>query len=141
MHIVTVCFDRIFDAPRRRGFFSFESAGRKQYGVMLPGRRVPREGDRLAVALAQAGNWQAVLGWRDLGTREMVLLDTPWAIACDSLEPIWFFAVLLSVGGLLLAGAWGALAGLLVTFAAAATIAVRRLRRRYRVRAALAAAG
>ena len=60
--IVQITFDRVFDVQGR--MFSFESGGRKEYGVSFSDGTVPRDGSRYAVALVEDGNWQKVIGWR-----------------------------------------------------------------------------
>jgi len=140
MHIERVRFDRVFDTQPRGGAFSFDSAGKTVYGVALPGRRIPREGATLALVLAQAGNWQSVLGWRDLGTQETALADSVLGIVVASLDSLWYLTPLLVAGGFLLAGPAGALACLALAAAGVSWLVARGLRRRRRVRAALAAA-
>lgn len=139
MHIERIRFDRVFDAQPRGGAFSFASAGKTVYGVALPGRRIPREGATLALVLAQAGNWQSVLGWRDLGTQETAVAGSTLGIVVDSLDPLCYLTPFLIAGGFLLAGVAGALGGLTVAGAGVAWLAARGLQRRRRVRAALAA--
>lgn len=119
-HIEQVCFERVFDAPGRTGNFSFEAGGKRQYGVILHGGEVPREGARVAVALAKPGNWQTIRAWRDLSTPDvhiyetvgMVVLDYLWLVAFSL--PVVFgitwitfglWAAVLVVASLLAAGA------------------------------------
>ncbi|TQK07603.1 hypothetical protein [Herbaspirillum sp. SJZ107] len=69
MHIEHIRFDKVFDVQART--FSFTSAGKNRYGVVLPGRIVPYEGATCAVALERPDDWSRVLGWRELGTQEV----------------------------------------------------------------------
>jgi hypothetical protein len=71
-----VRFERIFDAPSRTGTFSFEADGKRQFGVDLLDSEVPHEGSHYAFVLAEPGNWQTLLGWRDLSTSRVVVRDT-----------------------------------------------------------------
>jgi hypothetical protein len=76
MHLHQVRFERIFDAPGRTGMFSFEAGGKREYGVQLFGGAVPRAGSRYAVVLAEADNWQTIVGWRNLETPDVHLRET-----------------------------------------------------------------
>jgi hypothetical protein len=70
VHLEMVRLDRVFDVQRyetdqsgpRRTAFSFEHAGRKVYGVTVPGWPLLHEGQRFTAALAEPGNWQSFLG-------------------------------------------------------------------------------
>jgi len=79
MHIEQVRFDRIFDVQQRTGDFSFESGGWPVYGVNAVGGKIPREASTYAVAFAERGNWETLIGWRDLATQEVQLKRTVWA--------------------------------------------------------------
>lgn len=74
-HLEQVRFERIFDAPGRTGTFSFEADGKRQFGVDLLDSEVPREGSHYAFVLSEQGNWQTLLGWRDLSTSRVVVRD------------------------------------------------------------------
>lgn len=77
LHLEVVRFERIFDAPGRTvGMFSFEAAGKREYGVRLFDGAVPRAGSHYAVVLAEQGNWQTIIGWRDLATPDVYLRQT-----------------------------------------------------------------
>lgn len=130
-HIEQVCFERIFDAPGRSGHFSFEAGGKRQYGVILHGGSVPREGDRVAVALAEPGNWQTIRAWRDLATPDVHLYET---VGDVMLGYAWFgyFSLPVVAGVTWLAfGPWAALLAVaLLLWAGAAYL--RRVARRNR---------
>lgn len=79
MHIEQVRFDRIFDVQQVTGDFSFESGGWPVYGVNAVGGRIPREASTYAVAFGERGNWETVIGWRDMATQEVQIKRSFWA--------------------------------------------------------------
>lgn len=79
MHIEQVRFDRIFDVQQGTGDFSFESGGWPVYGVNAVRGTIPREASTYAVAFAERGNWETVIGWRDLATQEVQIKRALWA--------------------------------------------------------------
>lgn len=91
MHIEQVRFDRIFDVQQRTGDFSFESGGWPAYGVNAIGGKIPREASAYAVAFSERGNWETVIGWRDMATQEVQIKRTsvgphlPWNYGLVSL--------------------------------------------------------
>lgn len=114
-HLERVCFERIFDAPGRTGHFSFEAAGKRQFGVMLPEGDVPREGAHYAVILAEKGNWQAVMAWRDLSTPHVYIRETAWQVV-GQYAWLAYFGMPAVLGVTFVAfGGWAALAVLGLT--------------------------
>jgi len=85
MHIRQVRFDRVFDVQQRTGDFSFEDGGWPVYGVNVAGMGVPREGSTYAVAFAEAGNWNTVIGWRDLASSTVQIKRSAWQLAIQQL--------------------------------------------------------
>ena len=79
MHIEQVRFDRIFDVQQVTGDFSFESGGWPVYGVNAVGGKIPREASTYAVAFGERGNWETVIGWRDMATQEVHIKRSFWA--------------------------------------------------------------
>ena len=79
MHIEQVRFDRIFDVQQVTGDFSFESGGWPVYGVNAVGGKIPLEAATYAVAFGERGNWETVIGWRDMATQEVQIKRTVWA--------------------------------------------------------------
>ncbi len=79
MHIEQVRFDRIFDVQQVTGDFSFESGGWPVYGVNAVGGKIPREASTYAVAFGERGNWETVIGWRDMATPEVQIKRSFWA--------------------------------------------------------------
>ncbi|WP_314439728.1 hypothetical protein [Massilia timonae] len=73
MHVERVRFDRVFDVRKRLKEFSFEEGGWPVYGVSALGLGIPREGATYAVAFRERGNWETVVGWRDLSTSKVTL--------------------------------------------------------------------
>lgn len=81
MQIQTLTLERVFDIQRyessrfnpRSTNFSFEAAGRKRYGVRLPGWPRLEAGDTVTAVLASTDNWQTLAGWKNLSTGEMVV--------------------------------------------------------------------
>lgn len=91
MHIERIRFDKVFDVQARA--FSFTSAGKHRYGVELPGRFVPHEGATYAVALAGPDDWSKVLGWREIGTREVFLPRHTWLVRSMVVEAAWWLLI------------------------------------------------
>jgi|GEM_PF-739139 len=115
LHLEQVCFDRVFDAQQGSTMFSFESGGKRQFGVHFAGGPVPVPGARYAVVLGEPGNWQKVLGCRDLATPDVYLRETVWGIVSEFAFLGYF--VLPVVLGITLAvfGAWAALSVLVLS--------------------------
>lgn len=88
MHIQRIRFDKVFDVQARS--FSFTSEGKHRYGVELPGRVVPHEGATYAVALAQPDDWSRVLGWREIGTRQVFVPRHTWLVRSVYVEMAWW---------------------------------------------------
>lgn len=91
MHVERVRFDRVFDVRQRLGEFSFEDGGRPVYGVSALGLGIPHEGATYAVAFHERGNWETVLGWRDLSTSKLTLRRSSLAAVT---QPLPFVAPL-----------------------------------------------
>jgi len=129
MQVEQVRFDSVFDVQARAGLFSFKAGGRPHYGVVLPGRTIPREGARYKVVMAQAGNWHSVLGWRDLDSGRVTLHESVAGIAWRMIESTWCYALPVLAIGLWISGPWGALGGLLLGAGALAFKGRRALKR------------
>lgn len=128
--IVQLTFDRVFDV--QGSTFSFESGGRKEYSVNFFNGKAPREGSRYAVALVEQGNWQKVIGWRDLSTPDVMLTETAWDVASEQAWTFYWLGPFFIFGALLFVGGWAALA-MLVLFLWGAVYFVRRARERNRL--------
>lgn len=129
LHLEQVCFERVFDAPGPNSIFSFEAAGMRQYGVNFAGSPVPQAGARFAVVLAEPGNWQKVLGCRDLATPDVYLRETVWGVVSD-FAFLGYFGLPVVLGITLMAfGGWAALAVLILSVWAAAAYLRHVLRR------------
>ncbi|QJE01984.1 hypothetical protein HH212_19800 [Massilia forsythiae] len=139
MQVERICFEEVFDAPSRRGSFSFRSGGKSSYGVQLPGRPVPRAGAVFGVAFGRPGDWSTVLGTRDLATQRVTLAMPAWDIVMHQFDLLWLLAVPLLAGSLLFGGALAALAMLAALAAGVAAFSRRGMRQNRRVRAALLA--
>lgn len=104
MHIRQVRFDRVFDVQQATGDFSFEEGGWPVYGVNAAAMGIPREGSTHAVAFAEAGNWNTVIGWRDMATSTVQIKRSAWQFAIQQLPYHYLmipvpFAVSLGLGG------------------------------------------
>lgn len=128
--IVQVTFDRVFDV--QGSTFSFESGGKKEYSVNFFNAKAPRDGSRYAVALVERGNWQKVIGWRDLSTPDVVLTETAWDVAYEQAWTLYWLGPFFVFGALLFFGGWAALA-MLALFLWGAVYFVRRARTRNRL--------
>ncbi|MGF6273097.1 hypothetical protein ABIB38_001455 [Massilia sp. UYP11] len=136
-HLEQVCFERIFDAPGRTGYFSFEAAGKRQYGVMLPDGEVPREGAHYAVVLAEKDNWQAIMAWRDLSTPHVYIRETAWQVV-RNYAWLGYVGMPAVLGVTLVAfGGWAALAVLALMLWGGAAYLRHVIRRNRRIEQAL----
>lgn len=133
MVVENVHFDEVFDVAAHGGNFSFRSRGRTEYGVRLSKQVVPAAGSTFAVALARPGDWSTVLGWRDLASNQIVLVNPTWAVWLGGLADIALYGTLILVGALLLAG----LGGVLAVAAAFAGILLYQTRRNRTIKRAL----
>jgi hypothetical protein len=139
MHIKRIHLDEVFDAPWRRGAFSFRSGGQPTYGVRLPGWRVPPAGSTLALAFERPGDWRSVIGWHDLATGRITLRDPAWAIVLHKLSEAWEAAPIVLAACLLLCGVPGLWLALAVIVGTSGYFLRGALRRNGHVRAALLA--
>lgn len=141
MHVEEIRFDEVFDVAAAHGNFSFRSRDRTEYGVRLRRHAIPRAGSTFAIAFAQPGNWNSVLGWRDLAAQKVMLTQPAWTSWLFGLSDIVLFGVFFIVPGLLLWGAGGALAVTAALAAVACFRGLRLMRRNQAVKQALLAAG
>lgn len=107
-HIEQVRFDRVFDV--QGGDFSFESGGSKHYAVRFSNGSVPRDGSVYAVALLEPGNWQKIVGWRDLSGASVELSESAWDVAFSQVSDFYLFIPIFIIAALLFLGVWGGLA-------------------------------
>jgi len=128
--IVQLSFDRVFDV--QGSTFSFESGGKKEYSVSFFNGKAPQEGSHYAVALVEQGNWQKVIGWRDLSTPDVVLAETAWDVAYEQASTFYWLGPFFIFGALLFLGGWAAVA-MLALFLWGAVYFVRRARERNRL--------
>jgi len=108
MHVEHISFDRVFDVQEETGSFSFERGGWPVYGVSVPGMGIPQAGATYTVAFAEAGNWETVLGWRDLSATKVQLRQSAWQFAIQRLPYLYLllpvpFGIALRFGGYLAA--------------------------------------
>ncbi len=108
MYIETVRFERVFDV--QSGTFSFEAGGKCEFAVVLDHARAPMAGSTYAVALSEPGNWQKVLGWRDLSSPTVGLKYSPWFMAFDLVLDLYFLGIAVLAAAWLFGGPWAALA-------------------------------
>lgn len=124
MPLETVRFDRVFGvvhtSQNRRlvTLFGFESAGRKEYSVAVPGTPRVESGMTVTAYFEEADNWQTLIGWRDHETGEIVcvpdaepLFMCVWSfgVLCVTVRGVWYGSALLSVIAAFAVGvfAWG----------------------------------
>lgn len=138
MHIEMIRFDTVFDVVERSGTFSFKSGGRTEYGVRLQNHAIPRQGAPYAVAFAERGNWQSVMGWRDLASGDAVLAQSTMSFQFWVLGDLIVYGWLFCAGLLLVAG--GVALAVLALVAPAAWAVFLLMRRSRKVKDALLAA-
>lgn len=118
MHIERIRFDEVFDVEALRGDFSFRSHGRPRYGVNLQNRVIPTAGSTFAVAFEKPGDWDTVLGCRDLAGRQVMLREPSWAALMLQGGDLLLSGSLLIGAGLAMAASWpGLVAAALFTLA------------------------
>lgn len=110
MHIERIHFEEVFDVAASRGAFSFRSAGHTQYGVNLRPGKVPPTGATYAVAFGRAGDWNSVLGWRDLASQEVMLAHSTAGLLVTRLLDLYLYGLFFFAGGFLFGGVGMALA-------------------------------
>jgi hypothetical protein len=108
MYIETVRFERVFDV--QSGTFSFEAGGKCEFAVVFDHKRVPTAGSTFAVALSEPGNWQKVLGWRDLSSPTVGLTYSPWFMAIGLVLDLYFLGIAVFAAAWMFGGPWAALA-------------------------------
>jgi hypothetical protein len=108
MYIETVRFERVFDV--QSGIFSFEAGGKCEFAVVFDHKRVPTAGSTFAVVLSEPGNWQKVLGWRDLSSPTVGFTYSPWFMAIDLVLDLYFLGIAVFAAAWLFGGPWAALA-------------------------------
>jgi hypothetical protein len=122
MHITTVHFDRVFDV--QSGYFSFEAGGKREYSVVFDHERVPCAGDTYAVVLDEPGNWQKVVGWRDLATATVGLRRSAWAVATSLILDLYLFGIAVPAAALVFGGVWAGLVTIVLMALGAVAIVV-----------------
>jgi len=108
MYIETVRFERVFDV--QSGTFSFEAGGKCEFAVVLDHARAPMAGSTYAVALSEPGNWQKVLGWRDLSSPTVGFTYSPWFLGLDLVLDLYLLGIAVLAAAWLFGGPWAALA-------------------------------
>jgi hypothetical protein len=73
MHIEKIHFDDVFDVVHNLGTFSFRTGQIKKYEVTIAPHMVPRPGTTYVVAFTKPKDWRTIVGWRILGSEEVVL--------------------------------------------------------------------
>ena len=137
MHIKTVRFERVFDV--QSGTFSFEAGGKCEFAVVLDHKRAPTAGSAFAVALSEPGNWQKVLGWRDLSSPTVGLTYNPRFIVIDLVLDLYLLGLAVFAAAWLFGGPWAALAAFVaMVFGSVAPVVFNALRNRQVEQALLA---
>jgi len=124
MPLETVDIDRVFGVTRtsqnrrRVTLFGFDSEHRKEYSVTAPGTPRIESGMTITAYLAETGNWQTLVGWRDQDSGEIVceseansIFLCAWSVLglCITAAGVWHHSVIFSVisVGLVATFAWG----------------------------------
>ncbi len=137
MYIETVRFERVFDV--QSGTFSFEAGGKCEFAVVLDHARAPTAGSTYAVALSEPGNWQKVLGWRDLSSPTVGLTYNPRFIVIDLVLDLYLLGLAVFAAAWLFGGPWAALAAFVaMVFGSVAPVVFNALRNRQVEQALLA---
>jgi hypothetical protein len=137
MYIETVRFERVFDV--QSGTFSFEAGGKCEFAVVLDHARAPMAGSTYAVALSEPGNWQKVLGWRDLSSPTVGLTYNPRFIVIDLVLDLYLLGLAVFAATWLFGGPWAALAAFVaMVFGSVAPVVFNALRNRQVEQALLA---
>jgi hypothetical protein len=137
MYIETVRFERVFDV--QSGTFSFEAGGKCEFAVVLDHARAPMAGSTYAVALSEPGNWQKVLGWRDLSSPTVGLTYNPRFIVIDLVLDLYLLGLAVFAAAWLFGGPWAALAAFVaMVFGSVAPVVFNALRNRQVEQALLA---
>jgi len=108
MQIERIHFEDVFDVAG--GDFSFRSEGRTHYGVSLGHGTIPQAGATYAVAFGRAGDWNSVLGWRDLASQEVILTHSTLGLVLSTVYDVYWYGLFFFVGGFLFGGIRMALA-------------------------------
>jgi hypothetical protein len=137
MHIQRIHFDRVFDVQRSHGFFSYESAGEMTYSVNLPGRVIPQEGATWDVAFETLGDWNTMLGWRDLATHQVRLNRDLVKLLSNLFDVFYLLSIPVLALFLVYGGMTIAMAVMLAAAIAGIWMILRIVNRRRCVRAAL----
>jgi hypothetical protein len=77
---------------------------------VLDHARAPTAGSAFAVALSEPGNWQKVLGWRDLSSPTVGLTYNPRFIVIDLVLDLYLLGLAVLAAAWLFGGPWAALA-------------------------------
>ncbi|TGP40320.1 hypothetical protein EN871_29310 [bacterium M00.F.Ca.ET.228.01.1.1] len=111
MPLETVRLDRVFGIVQTSQnrelvtLFGFESGNRKEYSVAAPGKPRIESGMTITAYLAQTGNWQTLIGWRDHETGEIVfkpaggsIFVCVWSVLvfCMTVRGFWDRSMILS---------------------------------------------
>ena len=137
MYIETVRFERVFDV--QSGTFSFEAGGKCEFAVVLDHTRAPMAGSTYAVALSEPGNWQKVLGWRDLSSPTVGLTYNPRFIVIDLVLDLYLLGLAVFAAAWLFGGPWAALVAFVaMVFGSVAPVVFNALRNRQVEQALLA---
>jgi hypothetical protein len=112
MPLETIHLDRVFGvvqtSQNRRlvTLFGFESANRKEYSVAAPGKPRVESGMTITAYLAETGNWQTLIGWRNHENGEIVcepesgpIFLCAWSILgfCMMAPGIWHRSTVMSM--------------------------------------------
>lgn len=108
MQIERIHFEEVFDVAA--GDFSFRSEGRAHYGVSLGHGTIPQAGATYAIAFGRAGDWNSVLGWRDLASPAVSLTHSAAGLVLATVYDIYWYGLFFFAGGFLFGGIRMALA-------------------------------
>ena len=139
MQIERIHFEEVFDVAA--GDFSFRSEGRTHYGVGLGHGTIPQAGATYAVAFGRPGDWNSVLGWRDLASQEVILTHSTLGLVLSTVYDIYWYGLFFFAGGFLFGGIRMALAFAALFIAGLGYVSYRNVRILRRARRALRSVG
>ena len=139
MQIERIHFEEVFDVAA--GDFSFRSEGRTHYGVSLGHGTIPEAGATYAVAFGRPGDWNSVLGWRDLGSPAVTLKHTAAGLVLATVYDIYWYGLFFFAGGFLFGGIRMALAFAALFIAGLVYVSFRNVQSLRRAKRALRSVG
>ena len=98
---------------------------------------MPRAGATFAVALDEPGNWQKVIGWRDLSATTVGLQRSAWEIGFALVMDLCYFGIAILAAALVFGGPWAGLLAVVAMVLGAIAIVVGAARHNRQIERAL----